>query len=652
MTAPTPADQAVSPLRAAAKALFQRLASVQLAVLLLVILAAVLALATVLDAAKGADYAQWYVYHSAWFIAILGLLGANILAAALIRFPWGKRHIGFLITHGGLLVVLAGSIQTFVAGVTGQLSFLEGETVGSMLLTDRSQFEVQWQGGREARGQPSVSFGFTPGPSDWPEGETLNFGELGGIGLKVLKLYRHARVDEDWIGDEGGLGGPALKFALAGPDGQTVREEWLTSGSFGGELPIGPIALRLYRTPVASMLDDFLKPPAGSEDKDGILSVHHEGRVERVPVGKNVGKKLPVGQSKISVEIVEYLANAKPAARGRFVSQGNEPANPLLELRLHLPDKEPLRQIAFAKMPFLSLDGLHGQSYPVKFWYHHPAAAAPAGVEFLATPDDKLYCRVGADGKYQPRGEVKPGDRIEVAAQFAVLPVEYLPHARRKITFQPVELVRGRPGGQDAAALVEVKAAGTTHEVWMKRNDPEYGSRTIQTPRGPLAISFGFERVPLGFSLKLLDFKRGLNPGGMGEASFASSVRLIDPARGIDEEREIAMNEPLVHGGYTFYQSSYEGFPDGREASVLSVAYDPGRFSKYAGSLVLCLGIFVTSFLRLRGRKNGSAEPAWQAAATAGSPAGKDGQPGSPPSAKAAKSQRQSQRETTLSEAG
>ena len=46
-----------------------------------------------------------------------------------------------------------------------------------------------------------------------------------------------------------------------------------------------------------------------------------------------------------------------------------------------------------------------------------------------------------------------------------------------------------------------------------------------------------------------------MNPGGMGDARFASTVHLHDEAKHIDEDREISMNEPLVHGKYTFYQS-------------------------------------------------------------------------------------------------
>ena len=60
------------------------------------------------------------------------------------------------------------------------------------------------------------------------------------------------------------------------------------------------------------------------------------------------------------------------------------------------------------------------------------------------------------------------------------------------------------------------------------------------------------------------------------------------------------MNAPLTHGKYTFYQSGFDQTADGKDVSVLSVAYDPGRFLKYLGSLMICVGIFVMSYVKGR----------------------------------------------------
>jgi hypothetical protein len=246
----------------------------------------------------------------------------------------------------------------------------------------------------------------------------------------------------------------------------------------------------------------------------------------------------------------------------------------------------------------LNLDGIHGQNCPVKFWYYHPAASAESGIEFLQTPDGKLYCRVGSGGTYRARGLVKEGDRIEMDGGFKVTLARFLPSARQEVTFEPAE-VAADENGPDAATEVEVTAGGKTQQVWLKRGDENYGMQEIFTSQGKLTLSFGHEYLPLDFSLKLLKFTHGLNPGRMGDASFTSSVLLIDPHRNIRQPREINMNEPLTYGRFTFYQSNFQEMPDGKDASTLTAAYDPGQFLKYLGSLMICLGTFLMFYVRV-----------------------------------------------------
>jgi hypothetical protein len=271
-------------------------------------------------------------------------------------------------------------------------------------------------------------------------------------------------------------------------------------------------------------------------------------------------------------------------------------------LRVHLPGKDqPMRQIAFAKLPLLSLDGIHGWNCPVKFWYHHPAVAPELGAEFLQTPDGKLYCRVDLGGKCESRGAVAKGDQIELPQGQKLSVLDYLPSARREVTFSRMQPAAGDTAGPEAAALVEVAANGATRQVWLKRNDAEYGSQVLEDtpkPKEQLGLMFGYERLPLGFSLQLLEFRRGLNPGRMGDASFTSAVKLVDTARGIEEPREISMNHPLVHDKFTFYQSSFDERPGESKVSVLSVSYDPGRSLKYAGGIMICLGIFIMYYMK------------------------------------------------------
>ena len=581
--------------------LFRCLASLRLAVLLLVVLAVLLACTTVVEALRGTEYVQWYVYHGVWFIALLVILAANVLAAALVRFPWKRRHLGFLSTHLGVLVLLGGSLQTFVGGIEGRLPFAEGDTADKIVIRDRSLLKAVLHG---EHGPASTEFAFSAGPFDWPEGKTLEFGQAEGIGLTVLRFYRHAVEEVSWVPGASGLGSPALEFAFHAPGGKTISQQWLAGSQLGGDVEIGPADFKLLTTSVDSMVGDFLDPPLAGAGDDGVLSMCYEDQVFHVDVKGNVGKKVPLGETGASVEIVEHLADAVVGTADRLVSRGTEPRNPMLDLLAHLPGRdEPIRQVAFARFPALNLDRSHGRTCPVKFWYYHPAFSAEPGAEFLQAPDGRLYCRVGAGGEYLSRGEVKRGDRIETWAGFSVSILQYVPHARREVSFLRVPGTGEDSPGLEAAALVELSLDDETEQVWIQRNGQE---RMIQTPEGVLVLTFAYDQLPLGFSLKLLDFKHGLNPGRVGDASFASSVQLVDSARGLDEKRKVSMNNPLVHDKFTFYQSSFNRLGDGRDVSILSVSHDPGRFLKYLGSLMVCVGTFVVFYMRRHSTREGS----------------------------------------------
>ncbi|HKX12832.1 MAG TPA: hypothetical protein VJP40_06740, partial [bacterium] len=47
-----------------------------------------------------------------------------------------------------------------------------------------------------------------------------------------------------------------------------------------------------------------------------------------------------------------------------------------------------------------------------------------------------------------------------------------------------------------------------------------------------------------------------------------------------------------------FFQASYQLNPDGPDFSVLAVAYDPGIFLKYLGSLVMIGGISLMFYFK------------------------------------------------------
>lgn len=579
--------------------IYQWIASLQLAIVLMVFLGCVLAAATLLEKSKGMDYVQWYVYHSSWFIALLGLLALNILASISIRYPWGFSRIGFLLTHIGILMILAGALWTFLYGIEGAIAFTEGETVRQYIVPKEDKIVAARQNQSGDHGDMASVWTFLPGPIGWTENETLDLKSENGIWLKIMRYYPYAQLEKKWLPDESKVGKAAMEFAVLSSDGQIMDRDWLSADMINGVRKLGPSDLSIFQTDGNYFVEDFNNPPEMEPDSDGVLSLYYNGQTRQVPVKENIGKKITLGDDGLAVKIAEYLPNSKPREGGKFISDGDQPENPMLDIQVYVPGKdEPKRQIAFARFPIFNLDVMHGKTCPVKFWYHHPSV--PSSIEFLNTSDGKLYCRVGSKGKYKSQGEIKVGGQVDIMGHFQLKVLQYIPSAQQRLTFIPVDASESEPTAQQqAAAFVAVDVDGANEQVWLHKDDPEYSTRQVATLDGAVTLHFGEKEVPLEFSLKLIRCIHGLNPGRMGDASFGSVVHLIDRAAKVDLEAEISMNNPLVYGKYVFYQSDLYTQPGGNKVSQLRVAYDPGRFLKYTGSILLCVGPFIVFYVKM-----------------------------------------------------
>ncbi len=576
-------------------------ASTKVAVCLVAALAAVLAVATVIETLWGRPFCQWYVYHTSWFVGLLGLLGANAFCAAYVRFPWKRHHTGLVLTHIGLLVMLAGAALTLYSGVEGQVQLLQGASTDQLTVSHQSQITASWVDRPHAR--PYV-FIFDSGPVDWRRGTELDLGRIDGMGVRVLKYYRHSYPIEKWAADPEGHGGPLIRFELEGTRSHVMDVAGhpavdqpivgsLADQDYGAEIFVGPIAVRLQRATSNAMLQDFLHPVESDLGKDGVLTVYYKDNVQHVPVDTHIGQGVKIGESGAAVELVHYFANAKLDVGGQFKSIGNNPRNPLVELKVTVPgEKQPFRQVAFAKSPLLNFDGVYGRDCPMRFVYRHPQFKPTNTIEFLQGSDGKLYGRAAINGTCKALGEVTTGRRLEIQGGFAFRINEYLPHARRDISFKPA----GQTANEDlprksSAAEVEVTVAGTSQTLWLERNNSEYYSGEVNTSDGPLRVQFTTAKLPLGFSLKFLEFRRMMNPGQAGGAANSSIVTIRDKTGQSEEKGLVSLNHPLVHYGYRIYQSSLHRTGHGKEASVFTVTYDPGRPLKYLGSLMFCLGV-------------------------------------------------------------
>lgn len=596
--------------------LISGLASLTLAVALIVVLAGVLAAATIVETYLGAAAARWYVYESPWFFVLLALLAVNIAGAAVVRFPWQRHQTGFVVTHVGLLILLLGAAISAGRGEQGRVTLNEGESADEMIVDGHSRVTAFAVGDSA---QQTYEFTFAPRPFDWDAERSLHVGEVDGVAVDVIALVHQPQLQQRWVADQARIGGPAVRFQVNEAAGRQVAEAWLVDQQFGEPGNIGPLRMQLARALNDAMLADFQDPPKPETlGEYGLLLAYCGDDVLRVPIDANVGRAIAIGESGLRVEVAEYLPNARPDRLGTFTSVDDRPLNPLLELRVLTPDAdEPLRQVASAKEPRLNLDGVYGRVCPVTFRYLHPAVSIPFDVQLLQTPDGRLHARTVAEDRPKVRGELKRGDTLTVPGGFELKVIDHLPHARRDISFEaaPHRPRTSQAEEDEPAALVRLSVGDEQHDVWMRRNDPIYGRRVISTAGGAWALEFDNARTSLGVRLELVDFERRPNPGNVGNAAFISRVRVQDDAGGVDREEVVSMNQPLAYRGRHFYQFDFEESDHGGASSTFSVTIDPGRPLKYLGGLLVCCGIALMFYMRAYSLGHSSSATAHVAAA-------------------------------------
>jgi ABC-type transport system involved in cytochrome c biogenesis permease subunit len=108
------------------KRIIATLASLKLTVGLLLVILVVLAVGTIFESLYGAERAR-AIYGSSVFYALLAAFAVNLSASLADRWPYGRFRIGYVITHGSMLLILIGSLTTLTVKVEGRLALWEGQ---------------------------------------------------------------------------------------------------------------------------------------------------------------------------------------------------------------------------------------------------------------------------------------------------------------------------------------------------------------------------------------------------------------------------------------------------------------------------------------------------------------------------------------------
>jgi hypothetical protein len=165
--------------------------SLVLTVVILILLVGVMLWGTVVEKNYGATAAKFGIYGAWWFNALGLILAINSAVALVLRLPWKRQHMGFVIPHIGLIVLLAGCYLSRHYGVEATLAMFEGDSSDLAYKSSAQHVELDGQqhfklrvfagDGREQIGDIVVPF--TSGPFSWSDYQDGTLAFLPGLHL-------------------------------------------------------------------------------------------------------------------------------------------------------------------------------------------------------------------------------------------------------------------------------------------------------------------------------------------------------------------------------------------------------------------------------------------------------------------------------------
>ena len=602
------------PPNAMLKKTYKFLASLKLAVILLVSLCIILALATWLESKYDAKTAAHLVYGSWWFYLFLFMLGVNVLFAALVRYPWKRHQAAFVIVHLGIIVVLLGSFITRFWGLEGTMQLLEGQQ-SSAITVDQSMIAMQplKMGEKgvergETRGVP-VEFRWSPPTAGHPARVTL------GEGLTaVVDRYIHNAQPIDLFvpATSNPSAPPALHVELAAgkgapmPEGTIMAEPWLVPDDpEHQEARMGPATVRVIKVTTKEALDRALAPKTDAklDASDGLLTVEADGHSQTIAVAGNHGREVAVEGTPYRIRIDSFLPFAVVDDKTKtLVSRSDERNNPAVQLTVLDEKGEAEKQVLFAKFPDFNTAHKKERPLKVKIGYAMEDVRTSANaLVFVIGPDDALYVRIDSAAGPSRSEKVEMGKANPTGwrMNFMYTVRDLIAHAAPSREYKPFKASRGMMGGgggMPPAIHFTVEGADSPGPYWLGQGD----GVTVTRSQGNQAarISYQLEQRDIGFLVKLLDFTVGYDPGTRNAATYTSKVNVDDAAHDKRFDAIITMNEPLDYNGLTFFQASFGQGEGGAQMSVFSVARDPGVPVKYFGSILLIFGIGLYVFAR------------------------------------------------------
>ena len=599
------------------------LGSLNLAVILLITIAGAIAFATVMESKFDSKVAAYYIYNAVWFNFWLMALALNLLCAALTRWPWQRKHLGFVITHAGIILLLTGAVVGKTCGFEAFVTLDKTKPPESRLFMRDNILTIATSNG--IRGEMPLDTEMHPPTEKHPLVLPL---ENSAMRLVVDRVTENLEPDDTLVATSEAVApaGIALHFINSGM-GQNVAANLLlapdaTDFDFFGMAKVQMVDALDEAHPIA--LVEKVAPTAARDD-----TPFHETQMVFASAGQ-----APIIDTDRDAQIgYQFSLAALPGKPGDFQVEVSTPGGtggswPLRELQKRWQnlagDGDPiLFRVAKYWPDFEVKNGLpvslsNQPRNPVMLVQITgpsrllPAAVKPAAPAPPLTPEG-LVMRVALAkepgavvyeleraGKIEARGTAAQGATIHLGwSKWEAKVDAALPHAdlHREVkefagTPPPMLAAQLRPGIR-AHLLQSDGNSGSA--VWI----PGGASRELVAGSDFTQVGFGQRTIPLPFQITLLNFEVPRDEGTDTPSNFISTLRFDDSTTGRTREDKAFMNSPAMFPGdfwrsllgwnYKFSQANWN--PQNLNETTLQVLYDPGWPMKWVGSICICCGI-------------------------------------------------------------
>jgi hypothetical protein len=563
------------------------LGSLHLALVLLATIAIACAVATFAESGFSAKIAQAYIYKAPWFLVWLGVLCVNLLAVTATRWPWEKRHTGFIVTHFGIVTLLVGAMIGLRTGFEGNVTLRLDSPPVSRVTTSRSIIQIESPGDRFLYVKPFDA------EIARPSGERPRVFKVPGTAMRIVAdAYATSLVDEPVLvpsADPGAAPGVVLRFRSELAGREVAMLLLLQDDRPDEEDFFGLATVRLEREPPppsvtgpfeSRMVFAQFAPVTGSDGGSGVdvrLGADGETVMLLAPDGtaatyaRDDIMNKPVPHAGATVIVEDYWPDFV-MRNGRPASASDRPENPAALVRVR---PAPSPQEARPALVVVVAGGDAG------YWLMRGgevvhSGRAGVGAEIVTGWSDWRAEVVAVSQSAVPARETKPGPPAG----------DDLPRPGFRARLESPNVPPGRPRWIESGRVTSLTDG--THLVRM---------------------GYGLETRPVPFSLRLLDFQVPRDEGTDTPSDFRATVEFRDPKTGAIKTGVARMNRPASYPGtpaanltginYKFSQAGWN--PRDLTETTLQVLHDPGWSLKWIGSLMICCGIALQFYWKPKG---------------------------------------------------